>query len=138
MSRLRARCPECGTLTAVALGTDYQCHSCGRDYGAATVRVEGTPELALPYPEAAVAAADDPDLEGILPQLPIVLGGDEAFHGRVREALRDDGEYVLARRPEELALPTKPPGIAGVGVTAAVATPANAAAIVGFLAALGL
>ena len=29
MSALRARCPDCRTLTAVAIGPEYQCHSCG-------------------------------------------------------------------------------------------------------------
>ena len=39
MSRLRAKCPDCRTLTAVALGPEYQCHSCGREFGAGLVRV---------------------------------------------------------------------------------------------------
>jgi len=39
MSRLRARCPDCRTLTAVALGPEYQCHSCGREFCAGLVRV---------------------------------------------------------------------------------------------------
>ncbi len=39
VSRLRARCPDCRTLTAVALGPEYQCHSCGREFGAGLVRV---------------------------------------------------------------------------------------------------
>ena len=30
MSRLRAKCPDCRTLTAVAIDAEYQCHSCGR------------------------------------------------------------------------------------------------------------
>ena len=29
MSTLRARCPDCRTLTAVAIDDEYQCHSCG-------------------------------------------------------------------------------------------------------------
>ena len=37
--RLRARCPVCRTLTAVAVGPDYECHSCGREFGAGLVRV---------------------------------------------------------------------------------------------------
>ena len=39
MSRLRARCPDCRTLTAVAVGPEYQCHSCGREFLAGLVRV---------------------------------------------------------------------------------------------------
>ena len=39
MSTLRARCPDCRTLTAVAIGTEYQCHSCGREFAAGLVRV---------------------------------------------------------------------------------------------------
>ena len=65
MSRLRARCPHCRTLTAVAIGPDYQCHSCGREFGAGLVRVprawgSGGERMAaaawleLPYPEASV------------------------------------------------------------------------------------
>ena len=34
MSALRARCPDCRTLTAVAIGPEYQCHSCGREFAA--------------------------------------------------------------------------------------------------------
>ncbi len=39
MSALRARCPDCRTLTAVAIGADYQCHSCGREFSAGLLRV---------------------------------------------------------------------------------------------------
>ena len=39
MSSLRARCPDCRTLTAVAVGPEYQCHSCGREFAAGLVRV---------------------------------------------------------------------------------------------------
>ena len=65
MSRLRAKCPDCRTYTAVALGPEYQCHSCGREFAAGLVRVprawgEGGEAMAeaahLPfdYPEAAL------------------------------------------------------------------------------------
>src|SRR5213075_2022133 len=65
MSRLRARCPTCRANTAVALGPDYECHSCGRTFSAGLVRVPrawgdgGEPMiestlLPLDYPEAAV------------------------------------------------------------------------------------
>ena len=69
MSRLRARCPNCRTLTAVALGGSYECHSCGREFGAGLVRVprawgEGgeamieAAYLPLPYPEVGVVEED--------------------------------------------------------------------------------
>ena len=71
MSTLRARCPDCRTLTAVAIDDEYQCHSCGREYAAGLVRVPrawGTGGetmadaalLALPYPEAARDRGGDP------------------------------------------------------------------------------
>ena len=65
MSSLRARCPDCRTFTAVALGDGYECHRCGRTFGAGLVRVprawgsggeamaEGA-RLAVPYPEVGV------------------------------------------------------------------------------------
>ena len=69
MSRLRAKCPHCRTFTAVAMGADYQCHSCGADFGAGLVRVPrawgkggeamaDAAALELAYPEAAVVAED--------------------------------------------------------------------------------
>jgi hypothetical protein len=69
VSRLRARCPDCRTLTAVAIGPDYECHSCGREFRAGLVRVprawgtdgEAMAEaafLSLPYPETAVIEED--------------------------------------------------------------------------------
>ena len=48
MSRLRAKCPDCKTNTAVAIGPEYECHACGRTFGAGLVRV----------PRAAVVAAE--------------------------------------------------------------------------------
>jgi arginase len=91
VSRLRARCPDCRTLTAVALGPEYQCHSCGREFGAGLVRVprawgEGGEAMAeaawleLPYPEAGVVEADSLAEQTLavasdLPDRPLVLGG---------------------------------------------------------------
>jgi arginase family enzyme len=91
VSLLRARCPDCRTLTAVALGDEYQCHSCGREYGAGLVRVprawgEGGEAMAaaaaldLPYPEAAVVEEDSLHEQTLvlaagLPDRPLVLGG---------------------------------------------------------------
>ena len=61
VSRLRAKCPDCKTFTAVAIGPEYECHSCGRSLIGGLVRVpqawgdggEAMAEaawLALPYP----------------------------------------------------------------------------------------
>ena len=91
MSRLRARCPDCRTLTAVAIGPEYQCHSCGREFAAGLVRVprawgrdgEAMAEAAFlpfPYPETAVIdeaslAEQNAALAADLPQRPLVVGG---------------------------------------------------------------
>ncbi|MGN6798831.1 MAG: arginase family protein [Gaiellaceae bacterium] len=108
MSTLRARCPDCRTLTAVAIGTEYQCHACGRDFASGLVRVptawgtggEGMADAAnmrLPWPEAAVV--DEATLEEEvaqvarqLPARPFVLGGSCCGHvGAVRELARRHG-----------------------------------------------
>src|SRR6266581_7469285 len=91
MSRLRARCPDCGTFTAVALGPGYECHACGREFAAGLVRVpqawgEGGESMAeaarlpLPYPEAAVVEEETLGEQNLaiateLPERPLVLGG---------------------------------------------------------------
>jgi arginase len=91
MSRLRARCPDCGTFTAVALGPGYECHACGREFAAGLVRVpqawgEGGESMAeaarlpLPYPEVAVVEEETLGEQNLaiateLPERPLVLGG---------------------------------------------------------------
>lgn len=85
MSSLRARCPDCRTLTAVAIGPDYQCHACGREFGAGLVRLAGG--LELPWP----------DTGGDLPARPLVTGGTRAEHDEI--AARLDGAYVLVDGP---------------------------------------
>ena len=111
MSRLRARCPDCRTLTAVAFGPEYQCHSCGREFAAGLVRVprawgdggEAMAEaasLALPYPEAGVVEAASLAeqtllLAAELPDRPVVLGGCCCAHVGAIEALTA-GEECLA------------------------------------------
>ena len=111
MSRLRARCPDCRTLTAVAVGPEYQCHTCGREFGAGLVRVprawgtggETMAEAAfhaLPYPEASVIEADTLAeqtlmLASELPDRPVVLGGCCCSHVGAIEAL-SAGEECLA------------------------------------------
>jgi arginase len=90
VSRLRAKCPDCKTYTAVALGPEYECHACGRVYRAGMVRVpqawggggEAMAEAAwleLPYPETAVVEADTLEEQSLalaadLPERPLVLG----------------------------------------------------------------
>jgi arginase len=91
VSRLRAKCPDCKTFTAVSLGPDYECHSCGRVFHSGMVRVpqawgnggEAMAEAAwleLPYPETGVVEADSLEeqtlaLAADLPERPLVLGG---------------------------------------------------------------
>jgi arginase len=103
MSRLRARCPDCRTFTAVALGPEYQCHTCGREFGAGLVRVprawgsggEAMAEAArlpLAYPEAAVVEEDSLGEQTLavasdLPERPLVLGGCCCAHVGAVEAL---------------------------------------------------
>ena len=103
MSRLRARCPDCRTYTAVAIGPGYECHACGREFGAGLVRVpqawgeagESMAEAArlpLPYPEAAVVEEETLDEQTLavaidLPERPLVLGGCCCAHLGAVEAL---------------------------------------------------
>jgi len=103
VSRLRARCPDCRTFTAVAIGPGYECHSCGREYGAGMVRVpqawgEGGESMAeaarlpLPFPEAAVVDEETLDEQTLavaidLPERPLVLGGCCCAHIGAVEAL---------------------------------------------------
>jgi len=103
VSSLRARCPTCRTLTAVAIGPEYQCHVCGREFGAGLVRVprawgSGGETMAdaawleLLWPEAAVI--DQPTLAeqtlalaAELPHRPLVLGGCCCAHVGAVEGL---------------------------------------------------
>ena len=112
MSVLRARCPDCRTLTAVAVGPEYECHACGRQFASGLVRVprawgEGgeamaeAARLTLPWPEAAVVAADtlEEEIDGVareLPERPFVLGGSCCAHvGAVRELARRHGRLSV-------------------------------------------
>jgi arginase len=112
VSRLRAKCPDCRTFTAVAIGPDYECHSCGREFHAGLVRVpqawgEGGEAMAeaayleLPYPEAAIVEAETLEEQSLalaadLPERPLVLGGDCCAHIGAVEG--------LSARQERLAL----------------------------------
>ena len=112
MSRLRARCPDCGTFTAVALGPDYECHACGREFAAGLVRVpqawgEGGESMAeaarlpLPYPEAAVVEEETLGEQNLaiateLPERPLVLGGCCCAHiGAVEGLSTRQGRLAL-------------------------------------------
>ena len=110
MSRLRARCPDCRTLTAVAIGPEYQCHTCGREFGAGLLRVprawgEGGEAMAeaafleLPYPEAGVIEAGTLAEQTLmvaseLPDRPLVLGGSCCSHVGAIEALSAGDECI--------------------------------------------
>jgi arginase len=103
VSRLRARCPDCRTLTAVAVGEGYECHSCGRGYGAGLVRVPrawgdgGEPMveaafLPLPFPEVGVVEEDTLREQNLalaagLPERAVVLGGCCCAHVGAVEGL---------------------------------------------------
>ncbi len=103
MSLLRARCPDCRTLTAVAVDDGYECHSCGRTFGAGLVRVPrawgdaGEPmveaaSLALDYPEVAVVEEETLAMQTLavasdLPVRPLVLGGCCCSHVGAVEGL---------------------------------------------------
>jgi arginase family enzyme len=103
VSRLRAKCPYCRAHTAVAVGPDYECHSCGRTFAAGLVRVprawgrggEAIAEAAalpVPYPEAAVIEEETLSEQSFavaleLPERPLVLGGCCCTHIGAVEAL---------------------------------------------------
>ena len=108
MSALRARCPDCRTLTAVAIGPEYQCHSCGREFAAGLVRVPrawgsggekmaAAATMAAPWPEAAVIEEASLEeqfavLARTLPERPLILGGCCCSHvGAARELARRHG-----------------------------------------------
>jgi arginase family enzyme len=103
MSRLRAKCPDCRTQTAVALGPEYECHACGRTFNAGLVRVPrawgdggeamaAAASLPLPYPEVAVIEEDSLGEQSLvlahdLPARPLVLGGCCCSHVGAVEGL---------------------------------------------------
>jgi arginase len=91
VSSLRARCPDCRTFTAVAMGPGYECHACGHEFAAGLVRVprawgnggEAMAEgawLAVPYPDTGSVDRETleeqtAELASLLPERPLVLGG---------------------------------------------------------------
>jgi arginase family enzyme len=105
VSKLRARCPDCRTLTAVSLEGSYECHSCGREFAAGLVRVprawgsggEAMADAAwtpVPYPETDVVVRDTLEEQIVavaanLPDRPVVLGGCCCSHvGAAQELAR--------------------------------------------------
>ena len=112
MSALRARCPDCRTLTAVAIGPEYQCHACGREFAAGLLRVPrawgvggeamaAAAGMSVPWPEAATIAEGTLEAQiqataRELPERPLVLGGCCCAHvGAVRELARRHGRVAL-------------------------------------------
>ena len=104
MSQLRAKCPTCLAYTAVAIGPDYECHSCGRTFAAGLVRVPrawgdesgqvmvDAASLPLDYPEASVVEESTLHAQSLaiasdLPQRPLVLGGCCCSHVGAVEGL---------------------------------------------------
>jgi arginase family enzyme len=103
VSRLRAKCPDCKTFTAVALGPEYECHACGRVFHSGLVRVpqawgdggEAMAEAAwleLPYPETGVIEAESLEEQNLslaadLPERPLILGGCCCSHVGAVEGL---------------------------------------------------
>ena len=112
MSSLRARCPACRTWTAVAVGSGYECHACGRTFPAGLVRVPrawgtGGDAMAdgafidLPYPETGVVAEGSLEeqtaaLASMLPERPLVVGGCCCAHvGAVRGLSERGGRLAV-------------------------------------------
>ena len=112
VSRLRARCPDCRTFTAVAIGPGYECHSCGREFGAGhRARAAGLGRgrrgdgrgraPAAAYPEAAVVEEETLDEQTLavaidLPERPLVLGGCCCAHiGAVEGLAARNGRIAL-------------------------------------------
>ena len=112
MSTLRARCPDCRTLTAVAVGAGYECHACGREFAAGLLRVprawgvggEAMAEaawLGLPWPETGVVERDtlaeqSEAIAASLPVRPLVLGGCCCAHvGAVRGLAARHGRLAV-------------------------------------------
>jgi arginase len=97
----------------VALGGDYQCHACGREFSAGLVRVAGAwgdggeamvetaTSLPLPYPDVAVVAEASLGEQTLsvaseLPDRPLILGGCCCSHiGAVEGLAARHGRIAL-------------------------------------------
>lgn len=112
MSTLRARCPRCRTLTAVAVDDGYECHVCGATFASGLVRVprawgaagDAMTEAAwlpLDRPEAAVVERDALSeqvaaVAASLPARPLVLGGCCCAHvGAIRGLAARHGRIAV-------------------------------------------
>jgi arginase len=133
LSQLRARCPDCRTLTAVAVDSGYECHVCGRAFAAGLVRVPkawgdggeamaNAARLPLPYPEVAAVDCDTlaeqtAALATALPARSVVLGGCCCAHTGAIRGLSDrhgDLAVVWLDAHGDLNTPeTSPSGNAG-------------------------
>ena len=128
MSLLRAKCPTCGAFTAVAVGSGYECHSCGRRFSAGLVRVPrawgnggeemvAAASLPLDYPEASVVEEDSLVAQTLavasdLPERPLVLGGCCCSHIGAVEGLaarHDRLGVVWLDAPGDLNTPASSP-----------------------------
>src|SRR5436190_221858 len=164
MSRLRAKCPECKTYTAVAIGPDYECHSCGRVFYSGLVRVphawgdggEAMAEsawLEVPFPEAGIVEADTLEEQNLalaadLPERPLVLGGVGCTYVALDVDVLEPSEMSvfmpepggpsraeIERILGDVAGRTK---VLGAGFTGLTFEPSNIEPLTAFAAALGL
>ena len=110
MSLLRARCPDCRTLTAVAVDDGYECHSCGRTFRAGLVRVpRAWGDGGEPMVEAASLAARLPRGRGR-------RGGharDADARGRVRPARCGRSCSAVAAARTSASSRASPPATSG-------------------------
>jgi arginase len=111
VSTLRARCPDCRTLTAVAVDSGYQCHSCGREFAGGLIRVPrawgmggeamvNAAHLPLRYPDTGVVERDTlaeqtETLSRSLPARPLVLGGCCCSHVGAARGLAERGRLGI-------------------------------------------
>lgn len=99
-------------MTAVAIGPEYECHACGREFAAGLVRVprawgdggaamREAARMDVPWPEAATIEEDSLEAQIAamgrdLPERPLVLGGCCCSHvGAVRELARRHGRIGI-------------------------------------------
>jgi arginase len=110
MSLFRARCPTCKANTAVAVGPDYECHSCGRNFAAGMMRIPrawgsggdlmaAAAFLPLDYPETTIVEEDTLHAQTLavasdLPVRPLILGGCCCSHIGAVEGLAARHERI--------------------------------------------
>jgi hypothetical protein len=113
VSRLRARCPDCRTFTAVAIGPGYECHAVRarvrRRHGARARRPGARAASRWPRPRACRCPSGGGRLEEEtldeqtlavaidLPERPLVLGGCCCAHiGAVEASAARNGRIALS------------------------------------------